>query len=228
MRVDAASLGRRSKAAPARFTSLLRAALGLMLISGSAAAAVVSMASASAATTTSTSTGNPFPLALNSDSYTGNATLVVTGSDVNSSEISISIYTPRNLLVTTQNFAVTGTGTFNASIQAGGPSWNVTGLYSLSALWDIPDYTGVPPTSYATFHYTAVALSTTSQTTSSTQVSTTNPGPGITLLSVLPVLVVVVLAIGIVGYLLSSRGRRPMRGGGSGQAPKNPTSGKPS
>lgn len=159
-------------------------------------------------TTTSTST-NPFPVALDSGSYTGNTTLVMTGTGVGSSEVSITVYDPRGAAVTTQNFAVNSSGGFTAHVLIGGPAWTSSGLYDICALVDIPDYTGIPPTSCTTFNYTAVVITTTS---TPPPVTTTRPSSsGITLISVLPVLVVIVLAVGVMGYVLSSRGSRTRR-----------------
>ncbi len=226
MRFSRPGAGRGSGEVRVGFHSLSPALSGVLLLLLLLGGAL--QVEAATTSSTSSSTTNPFPLKTDKSSYTGNATIIVSGTlagtnVTGASDVAVYVYNPRNVQMTVQNVGVQNNESFSEPIQAGGPSWNVSGTYQVAVETDIPDFTGVPPTSYTTFQYTYVPPSTT--TTSSTSlvsVSTSNPGSGITLLSILPVLVVLVLAIGVVGYVLSSRGRgRPARPGG-GSAPQPP------
>jgi hypothetical protein len=194
---------------PTRVVLLGRIIAGLLLVSGVAAAVLQNPTVVSGATTTSTTT-NAFPVSTDKPSYVGSATIVVSGVDASANGgISIVINNPRNAPVTSQNVGVAQNGSFSATFQATWPIWNVSGVYRVTVIAPIADFVGAPPTSYVSFNYTAVA--TTSSTASSTTSSSgtgTGGGDSSSTASILVVVLIIVVAVGLVGFMLRSRGRR--------------------
>lgn len=182
------------------------------MVAFGAVAIVGGLGAAHAQTTTSTST-NAFPIMTNAPSYTGSATIVVSGNYSAASFVSVTIDNPKGGAITSQNPATQANGTFSATFQASWLlGWNVSGTYTALGSYSPPDYTGPPITASVTFLYTAVPPTTTSTSTSTSTppltTSSTSSGPAISAIDLVPLVVVVVIVIGVVGFLLRSRGRR--------------------
>lgn len=199
--------------------------LGALIASGGIVVLAAGLGTAFAQTTTSSTTTNAFPMMTNAPSYTGNATIVVSGAYSAASFVSITINNPRGHSITSQNPAVNAQGNFSASFQASWLlGWNTTGTYTAVGSYTPPDYTGQPITASVTFLYTAVPPATTTTTASTSSSSTpatsvsTSSGPGISAIDLVPLVIVVVIIIGVLGFLLRSRGRR----GARSRAPAQP------
>jgi hypothetical protein len=208
-----------------RLALLARVMVGLMLVSGAAVSILASVAVAEAATTTSTTSANAFPVSTSAPSYTGAATVVVNGSlpsPLSESSVSITITDPRNNAIASQNVAVQENSAFTASFQASyDAGWTLTGQYTVTAMAVIPDYVGAMPTSVIYFNYTAVipTTSTSATTVVTTSSATTSTGTPLSLGSIVPLVLAIVIVVALMGFLLRSRGRRGKKGRASPPAP---------
>jgi len=204
--------GRARKTAPARLALLGRVLVGLMLVTG-VSVAMLGQATVAHGATTSTSTTQSYFVTTDKQSYTGNATILVSGVAPSfASGIGVQILQPKGTVVADNSVGPAQNSSFTTSFQAGGPGWNVTGKYYVLCTAAIPDSIAAPTTFNATFEYTAVATTTstsTSTVTSSSQTSTS--GGGLSIGSVLPIVVAVVVVVALMGFLLRSRGRRSTR-----------------
>jgi len=207
-----AAAGQTSKNEKTWLSLLVPVVISVILVWGVSAVVLAHLAVANGATTTSTTIANSFPISTDQAAYTGNVTILVRGTDANANAgISISINNPKGVTIADQSVALQVNSSFSASFQAGGPLWNETGKYAVAAIAPIADFTGTMPTSVTYFNYTAVATTTASSQTSVVQSSSTDTGSGTnsSLGSALVIAAVIVVAVGLLGLMLRSRGRKP-------------------
>ena len=218
-------VGQTRKSASARLAPLGWAFIGLMLVSGASVAMLGHLTVANAATSSSTSTTESYVVTTDRPSYTGIATISVSGNAPTwANSVGVLILQPSGAAVADNVAATAQNSTFRTSFQAGGLGWNVTGRYYVVVTAAQADTVQAPTTYNATFGYTAVATSTTSTsiTVIASSSSSTTSG-SVSIASVLPIVVAIVIVVALMGFLLVSRGRRKPRttaGQATTQSPK--------
>jgi hypothetical protein len=202
--------GQTRKSASARL-ALGWAFIGLMLVSGASVAMLGHLTVAHGATTSSTSTTESYLVTTDSPSYSGSATISVSGiAPTWANSVGVLILQPSGTAIADNVVATAQNSTFRTAFHAGGPGWNITGRYYVVVTAAQADTVQAPTTYNATFGYTAVATST-SQTSSATQSTSSLPLNGTSTSStesVLAIVAVIVVAVALVGFMLRSRGRR--------------------
>ena len=211
-------------ALPSGLVATAKVMVALLLVSGAAAAIFTGVAAVNAATTTSSSSSTSINFTIMTDkpNYTGSANIVVTGvAPSGTTAVTVTVNNPARVAIVAVPLAVKQDNSFSTTFQAGGPAWNVTGKYTVIAIVQQQDTIAAAPTTNSTFFYTAVAATTTQTSATSTSSSTTGGGDTSGITSILVIVVVIVIAVGLVGFMLRSRGRRGPAKGAVPAAPKS-------
>ncbi|MDA4118142.1 MAG: hypothetical protein OK455_07345 [Thaumarchaeota archaeon] len=109
------------------------------------------------ATATTTVAGITMTISTDKPSYTGAATIFISGTvSSGSSAVTLTVTDPNGNAVGGGPLGIASNGTFSTSIQAGGRGWSTNGTYTATAILQQPDNVAAAPTVSTKFTYLAV------------------------------------------------------------------------